>query len=342
MEIQHYVKKDFCSVFTNSPVSDIKSKLDRSECVVVLRADCYSFAGILTKSDILGLKGDLATKDLPHYPKIQHHDTLDTALKLMNAEKKEVLPVFKEEQLVGLVYQRHLFEQMFNELQHYKNRLAKLEAELTSVEKMRTVLRALYKDTQAIRFFVAPDNTIIYYNSNAEKEIISNAGEEMKIGDHMDIFSKRVLNKVDKQYDEYFRRSINGEYILTESLLGTGPDSIWIRTEYNPIRDEGNIIGVSVSITNITDKKRNELLIKKQNEVLRNIIFSQSHNVRGPIATMLGLLNIFDRDSLSQENRKLIDMMEKTVTSLDENVREVVYQIHELRSQDSQGLSKTN
>lgn len=82
----------------------------------------------------------------------------------------------------------------------------------------------------------------------------------------------------------------------------------------------------------VTERKR-ELEIKiaertneieKQNELLRQISWMQSHQTRQPVATILGLVNIVDKSSLTEDNLEIIGLLEKTAQELDEVIRSTV------------------
>jgi signal transduction histidine kinase len=68
------------------------------------------------------------------------------------------------------------------------------------------------------------------------------------------------------------------------------------------VDQHGEIIGVTINSSNIDESKRAELLIQTQNKQLLKIAHLQSHQIRGPVATILGLLQLLNRNSLTPEN----------------------------------------
>lgn len=67
-----------------------------------------------------------------------------------------------------------------------------------------------------------------------------------------------------------------------------------------------------------------ELKIIRQNEQLREITFPQSHEVRRPVANMLGLLKCLNKEEPGPENQKIVYLMEQTTTELDLIIRKTV------------------
>ena len=67
------------------------------------------------------------------------------------------------------------------------------------------------------------------------------------------------------------------------------------------------------------------LQIEEQNRVLMEIAAIQSHKVRGPVATILGLGQFFNYDDLGDPvNKTLMEGIQKVSEDLDVIIREVV------------------
>ena len=75
--------------------------------------------------------------------------------------------------------------------------------------------------------------------------------------------------------------------------------------------------------TRHTLRKQNEELLKINHE-LDNFVYSVSHNLRGPIASVLGLLNIATLETNMEGVRPMLAMMGISVTRLDETIREIL------------------
>jgi len=64
--------------------------------------------------------------------------------------------------------------------------------------------------------------------------------------------------------------------------------------------------------------------LKKYNEKLEEIAFKASHEVRAPVASILGLMQLIDFSNLSEKNQMALDHMKKSVEKLDHTVRDMV------------------
>ena len=77
-------------------------------------------------------------------------------------------------------------------------------------------------------------------------------------------------------------------------------------------------------------RRINEELIKNNNELLQ-FSFTVSHNLRGPVARLLGLSNLISRQELPEETRQLVGFIEMTADELDHIIKDLV-NILELRN----------
>lgn len=68
---------------------------------------------------------------------------------------------------------------------------------------------------------------------------------------------------------------------------------------------------------------KNELLIKTNKELDR-FVYSASHDLKAPLSSMLGLLELAQRSDDKEELRLYLDMMKNRVNNLDEFIKEII------------------
>lgn len=69
-------------------------------------------------------------------------------------------------------------------------------------------------------------------------------------------------------------------------------------------------------------EQTNHELIKHNNE-LQQFSYAVSHNLRGPVASLLGLINIFKKEELSVGNKQVFDFMNTSVHNLDQVITDL-------------------
>ncbi|MBX7206586.1 MAG: hypothetical protein K1X81_14270 [Bacteroidia bacterium] len=71
--------------------------------------------------------------------------------------------------------------------------------------------------------------------------------------------------------------------------------------------------------------------LKKHSKVLSEISYMQAHQVRGPLSTLLGMIQLFRKDDLAHpDNILIMEHLEEITTKMDEAVKEVVRKENEL------------
>lgn len=72
--------------------------------------------------------------------------------------------------------------------------------------------------------------------------------------------------------------------------------------------------------------------LRKHSKVLKEIAYMQAHDVRGPVATLLGLTRLFnEKDPSDPDNKIIIEHIETVSQKLDKAVREVINKESELK-----------
>lgn len=90
---------------------------------------------------------------------------------------------------------------------------------------------------------------------------------------------------------------------------------------------EANIILVN----DITERNKQMKAISLQNERLQEIAWTQSHVVRAPLARLMGLVNILEKDiSNTKEQNVFLGHLQQSADDLDKIIREMVFKAQEI------------
>lgn len=90
-------------------------------------------------------------------------------------------------------------------------------------------------------------------------------------------------------------------------------------------KDENNIRWIRGTLQDITEQQMFIQSIEDKNETLKQIAWMQSHEVRGPLATILGLTSLLNPDSISDDDAKtILSGIKEASDSLDIIVRKIV------------------
>lgn len=319
--VGNFVRKDFQTTCPCVGVNSIREKLISQSAIVVLDEDTNEYLGVLTPLDIVQRQHNLVIDCLTNKPILQFECNVEEALETMHKQNAEVLPLENQNKFEGLVFKNDLVRFLSSKSTNQGKQLQRNDEEIKKSEK---ILNAIYNNTHSIRFLVTPDYTILFFNKKANENTVLLHKKKLKIGDNFINYAKDILNTTDNNLESDFEAAIQGAYVVRENEIQHPDHSLWFKTEYYPVYTDKKLIGVSISSRNISEKKKNEIFIKKQNDALSDIISFQSHEVRRPIANILGIINVLDKSSLSEENKNWIELLDISVKELDDTIKTIV------------------
>ena len=107
----------------------------------------------------------------------------------------------------------------------------------------------------------------------------------------------------------------------------------WVRTIGEGEFYNGKCLKIQGSFQDITERKIAQEALKEQNKALKKtnaeldrFVYSTSHDLRAPLTSLLGLINIFDRNlpEAEADQRERIGMMKQSVTKLDSFIEDII------------------
>ena len=98
------------------------------------------------------------------------------------------------------------------------------------------------------------------------------------------------------------------------------------------IRDEaGKPLRMVGAIRDFTERVRFFRLLEEQNKKLREIAWSQSHELRGPLSRILGLVDLIEKRGADEiENPEILGYLEQSAKELDEVIHRIVRMSHDI------------
>lgn len=120
---------------------------------------------------------------------------------------------------------------------------------------------------------------------------------------------------------------------------GKYTDSYWVDKEYKtyeiktyPIVENGQVTGVTIYARDITQQKKSEDTLKQQNDELTKInseldrfVYSASHDLRAPLMSVKGLLNMINVDPDKKNTDNYLKLIETSVDRLDHFITEIIH-----------------
>jgi PAS domain S-box-containing protein len=198
---------------------------------------------------------------------------------------------------------------------------------LPNEERNRLIVRYFNSAPDWIHI-ISKEGKLVCYNKSVEVDALRVHGVPISIGlSFEELVYKSYPNLVDI-YRSNFNKALSGETAVSEEQMDLLNDGhlVWMRAVYSPLYNEnGDIDAVSMAMQSINEEKLAQELVNMQEVKLRLIAHINSHEVRGPLATLLGLVNLIsneenDLDELKNYNKKI----KESANKLDLVIRKIV------------------
>lgn len=187
-------------------------------------------------------------------------------------------------------------------------------------------LSALINNTEDLIWSINCDFRYFTFNEPFKKWYKHYFGEEVWNGKVA--FNDGEKNAFDDTWKALYERALNGEKFSVDMDFNIDNTSHFARVRFNPIFNANKkIFAVGCFLQDITESKMREKKIEQQNSQLREIAFITSHEVRVPLANILGLTEILDHENpLSPSNCKIIEYIKTSAKELDKSIINMVQQ----------------
>lgn len=205
----------------------------------------------------------------------------------------------------------------------FESTLGILKKQFLQAKDAEIKLRSFFESSVACHLLLGLKEDVLTYNRNMavllERMYSVRLTFGMSVGE---VLQGEAL----KTFVSEYRQALNGNTLRFERevIYRTG-ETIWWDVTFEPAFDpSGEIIGASYNATDITERKLYEKRILSQNESLKRIAFIQSHELRKPVASILGLINVIKMED-HLVSVEVVEMLRSAATELDDKIRSIVH-----------------
>ncbi len=215
---------------------------------------------------------------------------------------------------------RMLARQVINLLE-FESGLQLLKAQVVKAENTEFQLRSYFESSPACHLLMDPQCKAIAMNKALQDIFFQTHNISLEPG-------ITITDYVHPSFREAFleccKRALAGESVQTDRYVEYANGAIYWHILFHPATNpEGKITGISFNATDITQTLEHERTILMQHESLQQIAFLQSHELRKPVANILGLLQLISMNQTLPPIPEL-DLLQDSVEELDGIIREIV------------------
>ena len=192
----------------------------------------------------------------------------------------------------------------------------------TALRQSEANLTSLVENTDDIIYSLDEKFRLITGNSSFRSAILAVEGNpgpgSREVG--------RLSGPMGKDWAEHYQRALNGEKFTEEFTLDVGGIHKDIETSFNPIVAKGkDVAGVSVFARDITERKRAENELKRTNFELDSFVYRASHDLRAPLRSVLGLINLIKLEASETQKLSYLGLAEKSINKLDTFISDLTH-----------------
>ncbi|WP_428328053.1 PAS domain S-box protein [Mucilaginibacter sp.] len=188
-------------------------------------------------------------------------------------------------------------------------------------------LEGLINNTEDQIWSIDKETRYVYMNNAYRNQITHLSGFEPLEGAYSNQHSGYSAEIIET-WDRYYKRAFEGEIytVINESIDPVTGEVLCFEISFNPIfNTKGEITGIGCFARDITQRLKTEKAIIDQNDRLRHIASLTSHELRRPVASLLGLINIMDRSNFfNPDNKEIMEHLLTVGNEIDEVIRQVV------------------
>ncbi len=207
---------------------------------------------------------------------------------------------------------REEYNRILNENHLLRAVLNQLPSELVVVDTDMHYLfvnKAAVKDDEIREWMIGKTDTAFWERKNRNSELSLKRREGCE---------EVIRTKQDLQFEESFH-------------VGTPQEKHYVRL-HRPNLKEGEQNYILVYGQEVTELKKSEERLKHQNTELEKVnheldqfVYSASHNLRAPLLSVKGLLNLIEQDEMDAPTRKrFIEEIHKSIQRLDGTIKDII------------------
>lgn len=177
-------------------------------------------------------------------------------------------------------------------------------------------LRAILNSTADANILISPESKILSFNKAAHDRCIQKHGKNMMIGDS---FFDYVFNDDRHIVEAALLETRNNRMYSYETTVQDKAEKTYhMLVFYYPVHDDnGQFVGSACNAIDITQTTQKEV-------ALQEIARMQAHDMRRPVASILGIVNLLKRETHTGETVTLIQMLERSTQELDKVIHRII------------------
>lgn len=207
--------------------------------------------------------------------------------------------------------------------------ITELQRKRDQLAESENTLQSIINSSDNVLIYMGLDMRVIYANKRAQEHAMRMFGKPFQIGEYVyTLYPAEVRQELEE--DIRILTEKKRVLMIEKELIYPDGETMWFLRRYYAVYDADNqMTGVVIASVNITEQKLHQQEIKKHTSRMREIAKIQSHEIRRPLANVIGLVDLMDMRSKSlQENEQILNYLKVSARELDKLITRIVDTTH--------------
>lgn len=191
-------------------------------------------------------------------------------------------------------------------------------------DEQRQLLNTVVNHSRDLVWLIDDNKMVLTANEAFIQSVMKDSLEKIRLQNVLDLST----NDDERQFwEKCYDRVLKGEEFHFDRKIGAGDGVSFCEISLYPVTNSRGVIEkVACFAHDITALKLVQQEIEQQNKILKEINWIQSHEIRKPVANILGLLDIMESPESDQdEKEKVIGQIREQSVALDRLIHQVVH-----------------
>ena len=148
----------------------------------------------------------------------------------------------------------------------------------------------------------------------------------------LSFWKKRIHPDDLAEFEKQFERCLQGEEVSTLQYRLNSPDrgERYVNAAMRPVFNRGKLTSLVGIVMDVTHIKENEAVLAQKNKDLEKInseldhfVYRTSHNLRAPLASVMGLVGLMEHVDSKEEQQEYLKHISSSMVKLDETIQEI-------------------
>ncbi|MCC5930219.1 MAG: PAS domain S-box protein [Cyclobacteriaceae bacterium] len=232
------------------------------------------------------------------------------------------------------------FRILYNPVYDKKNTLIGVTFSAQYIDSEKRVELKMFENEEKFRKTLEVAPVMVAIIDSSKKITYVNPMLEKGLGYERDELIHHDLNVlIPDHLHSMHEKMVNGYYEKPLLISKLRNDIIYAKRKNNShlevevylnhykIQDELYVVAIMHDVSLL---RKSEQKLKENNEQLKKIAWRQSHEVRGPLANILGLCNLLESASGDSEHEQLLSFLKVSASRLDDIINQIVQETYRM------------